>query len=127
MITVFIFVRIPGLNLPYHQDENAWLSHGSWAHLGGSGHPPLGEIIYLITSKTVGYYHFRVTPFVFGILNLIVLFLFVRYRFGFKEAAWSALFFSISFFNVLASLMVDTDGQFLPAFFLLSVFSFYKW
>ena len=37
------------------------------------------------------------------------------------------MFFSAGFYSVLASLMIDTDGQVLPFFFLLSVISYYKW
>ncbi|MBI2670127.1 MAG: glycosyltransferase family 39 protein [Candidatus Yanofskybacteria bacterium] len=126
---LFLILRIPGLDLPYHQDERVWPGFGS-AGLGGLGgfvHPPLTPLIFFVAVKAFGEDNLRHLPFLFGIANFWLLFVLVKRRFSTKAALWSVLFFSAGFFSVLASLMIDTDGQVLPFFFLLSALFYYKW
>lgn len=129
ILVLFILIRLPGLDLPYHQDERAWPGLGSadLENLGGFVHPPLTYLVFIAGVKVFSADHLRYLPFLFSIANFWLLFLLVRRRFSMKAALWSALFFSIGFFSVLASLMIDTDGQVLPFFFLLSATSYYKW
>ncbi len=125
----FILIRLPGLNFPYHEDERGWAGLGSAGlkGLGGFVHPPFTSLIFIAAVKVFGGDHLRYLPFLFSIANFWLLFILVRRRFSTKAALWSVLFFSIGFYNVLASLMVDTDGQVLPFFFLLSAIFYYKW
>jgi hypothetical protein len=120
---IFILLRLPGIHLPLHQDEYKWptIVNPALTAPGGVPHPPLGEFIYRTAGETVGYNNFRLVPFFFGFLNLILIYFIVRRRYSSKAAQWSALFFTFSYYSVLASLMVDTDGQILPFFFLLSL------
>lgn len=129
IFALFLLVRIWGLNLPYHQDENSWLGFASGGLKGLSDlpHPPLSGLIFVSAFHLFGSVHLRYLPFIFSIINFWLIFLLVRYKFSWKAALWSILFFSAGFYSVLASLMVDTDGQILPFFFLLSAISFYKW
>jgi len=121
---VFILVHLPGLNLPYHQDEYKWpsivLSNSSYIP-----HPPIGELIYKNLGKVFGADNFRAIPFIFGILNFFLLFYLVKSIFNNKTALWSVFLFSISFYSLLASFMVDTDGAIMPAFFLISSVGYY--
>jgi hypothetical protein len=123
---IFIALRLPGIHLPLHQDEYKWpiLVNPALTTPGGVPHPPLSEFIYRTAGKLVGYDNFRLVPFLFGFLNLILIYFVVRRRYSLGAAQWSALFFTISYYSILASLMVDTDGQILP-FFFLSVLWFY--
>lgn len=132
IFVLFLAVRAPGLNLPYHQDEQIWPTIGSLGlkglgDLGSAPHPPLTGIIFIAAVSLFGLEHLRYLPFIFGIINFWLLFFLMRYKFSWNAALWSVVFFSVSFYSVLASLMVDTDGQILPFFFLLSAVSFYKW
>ncbi|MBI2063499.1 MAG: glycosyltransferase family 39 protein [Candidatus Yanofskybacteria bacterium] len=129
IFVIFLLARIWGLDLPYHQDENTWSDYAGSGVKGLSGipHPPLSGLIFISAFQILGSAHLRYLPFVVGIINFWLIFLLVRYRFSRSAALWSALFFSVGFYGVLASLMVDTDGQILPLFFLLSAISFYKW
>lgn len=132
IFVLFLLVRIPGLNLPYHQDEQIWPTIGSsglkgLGDLGSAPHPPLSGLIFVAAVYLFGQEHLRFLPFVFGIINFWLLFFLVKYKFSWNAALWSVVFFSAGFYSVLASLMVDTDGQILPFFFLFSVLSFYKW
>lgn len=121
--TLFLALRLPGVYSPYHQDEYKWpiIVNLSLTEPGGIPHPPLGEAIYRTTFNLLGSNNFRITPLVFGFANLFLIYFVVRRRYSEKAAQWSALFFTLSYYSVLASLMVDTDGQILPFFFLLSL------
>ncbi len=126
ILWIFILVRLPGLHFSYHMDELK--SVGDYDELTSSTpHPPLTQGVFVIASKIFGPDDFRAMPLTFGVINLILLFFLVKFKFGTKEAIWSAIFFTVAFYNVLASLMVDTDGEILPLFFLLSLFSYFKW
>ncbi|MBI2062824.1 MAG: glycosyltransferase family 39 protein [Candidatus Yanofskybacteria bacterium] len=126
---LFLVLRIPGLDLPYHEDERVWPGLGSAGleGLGGFVHPPFTNLVFIAAVSTFGEDHLRYLPFLFGIINFWLLFALVKRRFSTKAAFWSSLFFSAGFFSVLASLMIDTDGQVLPFFFLLSATSYFKW
>jgi hypothetical protein len=125
---LFLALRIPGVHLPYHQDEYKWpmIVNPSLTNAGGIPHPPVGEFIYKTAGQIIGYNNFRFVPLFFSFLNLILLFYLLKSIAGKKEIFWSVLLFAVSFYSVLASLMVDTDGAIMPFFFLLSAISYYK-
>ncbi|MDO8669052.1 MAG: glycosyltransferase family 39 protein, partial [Candidatus Buchananbacteria bacterium] len=129
IFALFVVLRLPGLDLPYHQDEVKWAGHASsgFQAIVQIPHPPLGTILMVMAAKIFGFDGMRYLPFVFGAINFWLLFYLVKYKFSFKASLWSVLFLSVAFYSVLASLMVDTDGQILPFFFLLSAILFYKW
>jgi 4-amino-4-deoxy-L-arabinose transferase-like glycosyltransferase len=139
VLLLHLALRIPGLSQPYHQDEYKWaqiVAVGS-PTAGTIPHPPLSELIYTITDRVFGNGHLRMMPFLFSILNLGLIFLVARKRYGDKTALIAAGLFSVSFYSILASLMVDTDGQILPCLFLLGLLAYdrfldsqerkYKW
>lgn len=130
IVGILIILRVFSLSLPYHQDEYK-IARAINPATGTPGafltHPPLSEIAFILDGKIFGYDNLRFLPFLLGILNCVLIYFLVRRRFGEKAALWSSFFFSISFYSVLASLMVDTDGQILPTFFLLSLSAYYKW
>ncbi|TSC74738.1 MAG: hypothetical protein G01um101444_173 [Parcubacteria group bacterium Gr01-1014_44] len=123
LVLGFILLRFSGLDLPYHQDENKWIG----ITMAGIPHPPLTGVFLVSANWFFGSEHLRFLPFILGIINLLLLYWLVNYKYGKIEAIWSSLFFIVSFYSVLASLMVDTDGQVLPLFFLLSASTYYKW
>lgn len=126
---IAILLRLPGIHIPYFQDEYKWavaVAPGS-PYAGTIPHPPLSEKIYVLSDRVFGNDHLRYTPFIFSLITLTLLYALVRYRFGQKEALWASFFFTVSFYSVLASLMVDTDGQILPALFLTAVLMYFKW
>ena len=126
MVLFFIFLRLPGLDLPYHQDERKYATSISISD-SNTPHPPIWKAVSVYTAKIFGRDNFRVTPFLFSVANLLLLFYLVRFKFGPKAALWAALFFASAYYSVLASLMVDIDGAVLPFFLLLSLISYYKW
>lgn len=93
---------------------------------GGIPHPPIGEFLYRQAGFLIGYDNFRIVPFVFGLLNLFLLFYLSKIIFNSKTALWITGLFTISFYSLLASLMVDTDGAIMPFFLLLSSIAYYK-
>lgn len=126
---VFIGIRFPGTDLPLHQDEYKWpkIVNPGLSSDTEIPHPPLSQFIYREAGTVVGYdVDFRFVPLFFGTLNLLLLYYFLRMRFGRKVAFVGGILFTLSYFSILASLMVDTDGQIMPFFFLLALISYYK-
>ncbi len=121
---VFIGLRLPALNRPYHQDEYKWpmYAYNIGYEPGSVPHPPLTEFIYKTTGALFGPDMFRVTPLLFSIGNLVLLFIFLRRRWGSTAALFGSFLFSISFYGALASVTVDTDGAILVFFFLLALY-----
>ncbi len=121
---LFLALRLPGLHLPYYQDERIWYGIQSFSDIP---HPPLTAGIFLTAIKIFGPDNLRLVPFFLAIANFWLLFCLVRYKFSHRAACWAAAIFTGCYYSVLASLMVDTDGQVLPFFFLLSALSYFKW
>lgn len=125
LVTIaFLALRVPGLELPLHQDEYKWPMIVNPATNYGTNipHPPLSQFIYQTGGAIVGYdVHLRMVPLFFGLLNLLLLFVWLRMRAGERAALWGATLFALSFYSILASLMVDTDGQVMPFFLLLAL------
>ncbi|NBV76656.1 hypothetical protein EBR66_00605 [bacterium] len=124
---LFLVLRLPGVELPLHQDEYKWPQIVNPAYVSETEipHPPLSQFIYALAGKVTGYdVHLRFVPLTFGLINLFLLWYWMRHRFGPREALLGALFFALSFYSVLASLMVDTDGQILPFFLLIALIAY---
>jgi hypothetical protein len=129
LLVLFLSVRLPGVHLPLHQDEYKWPIIVNPATSVGVSipHPPVGEFIYRTAGYIVGFnVNFRLVPLFFGTINLLLLYYLVRIMFGKKEAMVASLIWIFSYFSVLASLMVDTDGEIMPFFFLLALISYFK-
>lgn len=128
-VLFFIFLRIPSVDRPLHQDEYKWPMMTSPTYVGEISvpHPPLSEFIYRTAGHIVGYtVNFRYVPLFFGTLNLMLLYILMRHLYGKREAVLAALLWSLAYFSILASLMVDTDGEILPFFFLLALIGYEK-
>lgn len=126
--TIFIALHVPGLHIPYHQDEYKWQMYANPAVFapGSVPHPPLTELIYRDVGHAIGYDNFRYIPFAFGLANLLLLFALVRIMYGTRAGLWSAGIFATTFFSLLASLQVDTDGAILPFFLILFAIAYYQ-
>jgi 4-amino-4-deoxy-L-arabinose transferase-like glycosyltransferase len=128
IIVCFTLLHLVGLGQPYHQDEYKWpiIVNPALTEPGGIPHPPVGEFIYRQAGFLVGYDNFRLIPAFFGLLNLLLLFYLVKNIFDTKTALWSVGIFALSFYSLLASLMVDTDGAIMPFFFLIMTICYAK-
>lgn len=129
LLVIFILLRLPSVDRPLHQDEYKWPQIVNPANVGMGilPHPPLSEFIYKTAGHVVGYnVHFRYVPLFFGTLNLLLLYVLMRLCYGKREAVIAALLWSVAYFSILASLMVDTDGEILPFFFLLALIAYQK-
>lgn len=125
LLCVFIAIRLPGLSLPYHQDEGK-IGEIVRSHLVGalSGHPPLTELLYLGAGALTGSDHLRLIPLSFGLLSAVLLYAIVRRRAGVHAALAALALYAICMYGVFASLMVDTDGAVLPTLFLAVVYAY---
>ncbi len=129
ILVLFVVLHSFGLSFPYHQDEYKWVlySHPEITPPGEVPHPPLTEFIYTRLGPLIGDSHFRFIPFSFGIFNFFLLFYLVKYLYDRKAAKIAVLIFTISFYSLLASLMIDVDGAVMPFFLLLLSIGYFKW
>src|SRR5579872_1056452 len=131
ILSVFVFflaLHFAGLHISYHQDEYKWVgyAHLDLKVLGAVPHPPLTEFIYTKFGRLVGDNNFRVIPFVFGSVDLILVYILARILFDRRTALWTIFLFTFSYYSLLASLMVDTDGTIIPFFFLIMTIAYCK-
>ncbi len=126
ILFLFVAVRLSGLDLPYHQDEQKYVARGVSLLGTGvtSGHPPLLGIIMTAAGFFFGDAFFRLMPFLFGVGSFLLLYALMRTLFDNKTALWAGFLYAISPYGVWASLMVDVDGAVLP-FFAFAAFLFY--
>jgi len=128
IVVILIMVRLPGLSLPYHQDE--WKNVNSSSDMAKAGtffaHPPLMQMVFVASYNLLGSDYMRVLPLLFFIASIPVLYLVMRDRFDAKTARWSVFLFVVCFYSVLGSLSPDVDGAILPFLFLLSVYMYDK-
>src|SRR3989344_7225966 len=127
LLILFVVVRLPGLSVPYQQDEfktaiaaEAGLSEAS----SFLTHPPLTAFLLRADALVFGGENLRIMPLMFGFISAVLLFFVVRRRFDERAAMWALFLYAVSFYGIWSSLMLDTDGAILPTFFLLSVYSY---
>ncbi len=128
VLVVFVSLHLFGVRLPLHQDEYKWVqySHPEIIPPGTVPHPPLTEFIYTKIAPVFGDNGFRFVPFSFGILNLFLLYYLLNFLFNRKTAQIGVIIFTLSFFSLLSTLMVDVDGAVMPFFFLLLLIGYFK-
>jgi hypothetical protein len=127
LLALFLVVRLPGLSVSYHQDEYkaAITASESLAEASvGLLHPPLLALLLRLDAVLFGGDSMRVLPLLFGLGSAVLLYLVVRRRAGETAARWSLALYTVSFYSIWASLMVDVDGAILPFFFLLSLYAY---
>ncbi len=129
VLVIFVLLHLFGVNLPLHQDEYKWVmySHPEIIPPGTVPHPPLTEFIYTKIAPIFGDGGFRFVPFIFGGVNLFLLYYLLNFLFNKKTAQIGIIVFTFSFFSLLSTLMVDVDGAVMPFFFLLLAIGYYRW
>ncbi len=129
LTVVFVGLRFSGTGLPLHQDEYKWPSIVNPEIVSDTEvpHPPLSQFIYRVGGSVVGYNtNFRFIPLFFGTVNLLLLYWLMKILYSRREAVIASVIWIFSYFSVLASLMVDTDGEIMPFFFLLALIGYFK-
>ncbi|MFA6502888.1 MAG: glycosyltransferase family 39 protein [Candidatus Paceibacterota bacterium] len=127
IVTLFLLVRIPALHLSYYQDEFKSVAAAETSLAAANSfftHPPLTALLLRSDAIVFGGSGMRVLPLLFGLLSVGLLFAVVRRRFDTTTALWSAALYTVSFYGIWASLMVDTDGAILPTLFLAAVYCY---
>ncbi len=128
LLLLFVLIRLPGLALPYHQDE--WKT-ARGVELGASGtsglyHPPLTQLFFQGAGAVFGADHLRLLPLLFGVLSAALLYQVLKKLADEKTALLGLFLYAFSAANVWASLQLDTDGVILPTFFLLTVLVYWR-
>lgn len=128
VVLVFLALRLPGIGLPYYQDE--WKNVSASATVAGAGqffaHPPLMQILFVLDYKLFGPDAFRVLPLIFSLASLVLLYFVVRRSVNQRAAGWAVFLGIFCFYNILGAIQPDVDGAILPFFFLLAVFAYDK-
>lgn len=130
IIVFFLVTRFWGLGQFYHQDEYRWISIVNTAEFGEleSPHPPIMEILLSAGAKLVGYNNLRMVPFIFSILNLLLIYILSLKLTGNKKVGLLAAgLYSVNIYSLIASLMIDIDGVILPFFVLLTYYFYLGW
>jgi hypothetical protein len=122
---LFLLLRLPGLHLPYHQDE--WKNVASAETMEGAGrffaHPPFMQMIFVAWHNIFGIEGFRLLPLLFSAGAGVLLYLVVAGRAGRHAALWAVGLFALCAYNIHGSLSPDVDGAILPFFFLLALYA----
>ena len=128
LFCLFIVLRLPGLDIPYHQDEYKWPLYANPAVFapGSVPHPPLTELIYRVGGGAIGYDNFRMIPLGFSVFNMLLVAYAGYLMFGKKGSLWISGLFTFSFYGLLASLTVDVDGAVMVFFFLSALVSYLR-
>src|SRR3990167_2741143 len=123
LVVLFLIIRLPGLSLPYHQDETKTALISSLGAEASSDfyHPPLTQLLYRAENVLLGPDYFRVFTLIFALLGAILALIVAKRCLGSGGALFTLFLLSIGVYSVHASLMLDTDGAILPLFFLLAV------
>jgi hypothetical protein len=128
LLVLFLAIRIPGIGIPYYQDE--WKNVSASASIQSAGqffaHPPLMQMLFVADRAMFGIDGFRLLPLIFAALSLWLLYIAVRNRAGQSAGLWAMLFGVFCFYNILGALQTDVDGSILPFCFLLAVIAYDK-
>lgn len=124
LLLLFVLIRLPGIHLPYHQDETKTALISGLGAVASSNfyHPPLTQLLYRAENVLLGEEYFRLYTLIFGVLGALLATVVVRRRMGWDAALWTLFFLVTGAYSVHASLMLDTDGAILPLFFLISAY-----
>jgi hypothetical protein len=127
LLILFVAIRLPGLAVPYQQDEFKTAIAAEVSLSAASTfltHPPLTALLLRADAVVFGGAHMRLLPLIFGLLSAVLLFYVVRRRFDEQGALWAVFLYTISFYGVWSSLMLDTDGAILPTLFLAALYCY---
>ena len=125
LLVIFIFTRFLGLDQLYHQDEYRWVSIANTTEFGqlDAPHPPVMKNLLSLGGKLLGYDNLRAVPFIFSILNLLLIYVVSLRITGNKKIAYLASgLYVINVYSLIANLMIDIDGALLPFFVLLTYY-----
>jgi len=124
LFVAFLVLRLPGIHLPYHQDE--WKNIAASSDISWAGsyftHPPLMALSFVAAHSILGDDDFRLFPLFFSLVSLLLLYAALKRRCGENATLWSLFLFTICFYNIFASIQPDMDGSLIPFFFLLCVY-----
>jgi 4-amino-4-deoxy-L-arabinose transferase-like glycosyltransferase len=126
LLLTFFVIRISGVSISYYQDEWKNVSSASSVESAGAffAHPPLMQMWFVAGYAIFGENNFRLFPILFSAMTLVLLYIVVRKRCGNTTALLSASLFTVVFYSIWGSLMVDVDGPVMPLLFLLAVYCY---
>lgn len=118
--------RMLAFSQPYHQDEYDFAidANPKYELEDFIPHPYLAPRTYEYVGGVVGYDHLRAIPIALSLATLVLLFFYMRKRWGNLAAAFSVALYTVSAYALIGSVQVDIDGGFLPLFTLLAFMAY---
>ncbi|MFH1054130.1 MAG: glycosyltransferase family 39 protein [Candidatus Woesearchaeota archaeon] len=131
IIIIAILIRIFGIGNILTNDESAYsfsIRDREFFSTSNANQPPLfhwtGAVIYTIFPfDTVG---IRLQPFIFSILNILMVYLICKRFFSKKIGLIAAGIMTFSYWHLFGSLMIETNGSSLMFFSLLSIYFYFR-
>tara|TARA_Y100000310_G_scaffold282786_1_gene304270 strand:- start:1962 stop:3599 length:1638 start_codon:yes stop_codon:yes gene_type:complete len=134
LLFIGLLLRFSGLGDALYQDEAVWgYVIREYATYEGITkfipHPPLaiwGFQFFNLGFET-GALTMRMLPFVFGIINILLVYFMGRKYFSEKAGRWAGILMLFSFWHFVASLQVDMEGSFLTFMILITLWSYLEY
>ncbi|MFH1316317.1 MAG: glycosyltransferase family 39 protein [Candidatus Woesearchaeota archaeon] len=131
IILIAILIRIFGIGNILTNDESAYsfsIRDREFFSTSNANQPPLfhwtGAVIYAIFPfDTIG---IRLQPFIFSILNILIVYLICKRFFSKKIGLMAAGIMAFSYWHVFGSLMIETNGSSLMFFSLASIYYYFR-
>tara|TARA_Y100000310_G_scaffold172911_1_gene173013 strand:- start:6096 stop:7718 length:1623 start_codon:yes stop_codon:yes gene_type:complete len=134
LLLLSILLRIGGLGDALYQDESIWgYTIRDFSSYEDSTkfipHPPLAIWMFRLINAPfeVNEFSMRLVPFLFGVLNIFLVYRLGKEFFGKKQATIAALLMGFSFWHYVASLQVDMEGSILTCLFIVTFWAYLKY
>jgi hypothetical protein len=132
---LLVLLRLLGVNQPIYDDETNFVQSvndpGEYLTIKPvsiHAHPPIAGWIYLSVGKFFGQevWIYRLIPFFFGIINLMLVYHIVKIIYSQRAAVFSLLLMGTSFYHLLMSLEIEIEGSVLVTTFLLMTYYYFR-
>ena len=126
LVILWVFLGYSGIDQIYHQDEHRWAMLADGSQVGTAPHPPITLFSLKLIGRIMGFDNLRVIPFLFSILNLLLIY-FISKKISGKETALIAVsLFAVNVYSLVAGLQIDIDGAILPFFILSGYYAYHS-
>ncbi|MBI2145802.1 glycosyltransferase family 39 protein [Candidatus Woesearchaeota archaeon] len=134
IFAIFIFgIRLANINEALYDDEANFAYSLTVMDKWGFNHDyPSPQPLNLIYKPFIAVFGletwvFRIVPWLFGIINTLLVYFFARRHWDEKVAFWATLLMLVSFYPTLASLQFDVEGNLVMFSIILFIFSYLEY
>ncbi len=131
LLAIGIALRLFSITDALYQDEAAWgyaiKTFDSYAGITTNiPHPPIGIWAFQLINWpfATSAFSMRLTPFIFGIINILLVYKIAKDFFSKQAGFFAALLMLFSFWHYIASLQVDMEGSILTFLFIITLWAY---